>query len=311
MRRGRSALLALGFAILGPAARAQAPTPPPLVIETEVYVVSLTAVVHDKAGRFVGGLVPQDVEVLEDGVRQDLIYFHAAGSGQGAEKIPLSVVLVLDASGSMKQNLGFLQEAAVSFVRKLDDVDQAMVVSFNETIKGSAEFSPDPARLEDLVDALQAWGGTSLYDAIHYALGRVKDQPGRKALVVFSDGADTTSSLQERDVVDYAKAVEATIYAVGIEGVGPGGGAPRGFLKRIAQETGGLYFFPERVGELIKTFAQISDELHNHYALAYTPRRAPGGAWRAISVRLPGRPDAVVRVRKGYFAVARRRAAAR
>lgn len=288
------------------AAQAPAPTPPPLVIEADVQVVSITAVVYDKSGRFVDDLAAKDVTVLEDGVPQELNYFRAAAGGD--EKIPLSIVLVLDASGSMKPNLGFLQEAATSFVRKLEDVDQALVVSFNESIKGSADFTGDVGRLEDFVDSLQAWGGTSLYDAIHYALGRVKDQAGRKALIVFSDGDDTTSSLKERDAVDYARAVEATVYSVGIQGGGPGGGAPRGFLKTIAQETGGQSFFPNRVGDLIKVFAQISEELHHHYALAYSPTRPADGSWRTIEVRV-ARPDTTVRVRKGYFAVQRRRPA--
>lgn len=304
MRHALAAVAAL--TVLAPvtaAAQAPAPTPPPLVIEADVQVVSITAVVHDKGGRFVEGLTRKDVTVLEDGVPQELTYFRAQSGGD--EKIPLSVVLVLDSSGSMKPNVGFLQEAAISFVRKLEDVDQALVVSFNETVKGSADFSGDVGRLEEFVDALQPWGGTSLYDAIHYALGRVKDQAGRKALVVFSDGDDTTSSLQERDAIDYARAVEATIYGVGIQGSGPGG-SPRGFLKKIAQETGGQAFFPDRVSDLVKAFAQISEELHHHYALAYSPKRAPDGSWRVLEVRV-ARPDATVRVRKGYFAVKRSR----
>jgi Ca-activated chloride channel family protein len=277
------------------------------VIEADVELVSITAVVHDKAGRFLAGLGPQDVQVFEDGVRQEVTLFRSASGGE--ERIPLSIVLVLDASGSMKANLGFLQQAAVSFVQKLEGVDQALVVSFNESVKGSSDFSGDLSRLEDFIDALQAWGGTSLYDAIQYGLERVKDQPGRKAVVVFSDGADSTSRLQERDVVDYARSIEATIYAIGIEGSGPGGGAPRGFLKKIAEETGGAYFFPDKLGELIRTFARISEELHAHYLLAYSPKRSPDGAFRKLEVRV-SRPGAEVRVRKGYFAVKRRRAPA-
>jgi VWFA-related protein len=279
------------------------PTQTPPVFEAEVYVVSVTAVVFDKGGRFVEGLTPKDVTLYEDEVPQELTYLLAAKGGE--EKIPLSVVLVLDASGSMKQNLHFLQEAATSFLTKLEDVDQALVVQFNETLKGSAEFTDDLGRLEQFVEALQAWGGTSLNDAVHYALGRVADQPGRKAVIVFSDGADTTSTLQEKDVIEYARAVEATVYSIGIEGMGPGG-TPRGFLKRIASETGGEAFFPDKVGDLIRIFAGISEELHNHYALAYTPRRAPDGSFRKIRMTV-NRKDVEVRVRKGYYALKKRR----
>jgi len=238
-------------------------------------------------------------------VRQEVTYFREA-SGAAEEKIPLSVVLVLDASGSMRENMHFLQEAALGFVYKLTDIDQALVVQFNESIKGSVEFTGDVERLEQFVEALQAWGGTSLYDAIHYGLNRIKDQPGRKAIVVFSDGADTTSTIKEQEVVDYARSVEATVYCVGIRGAsGLVARSPRGFLRKVAQETGGSFFFPDRVGDLIKVFNGISDELHNHYALAYSPRQAPDGMWRNIEVRLK-RKDAEIRVRKGYFAVKRR-----
>jgi Ca-activated chloride channel homolog len=280
----------------------------PFTLEVNVDVVSVTAVVFDKSGKPVRGLGPKDVQLFEDGVKQDVSYFReASGQGDPSERVPLSVVLVLDTSGSMAQNLHFLQEAVLSFVYKLDDVDTALVVSFNESVKGSAEFTGDTDRLERFVEGLQAWGGTSLYDAIHYSLERIKDQPGRKALVVFTDGADTTSTLSDREVVDYARAVEATVYTIGFHGSGPFG-APRGFLRKIATETGGQFFAPDRVGDLAKIFNEISEELKNHYLLAYTPKRAADGTWREITLKVD-RPSTEVRVRKGYFAIKRRRTA--
>jgi Ca-activated chloride channel homolog len=314
------AVAAMGAALLCPAlAGTQTPSPSPtpspsaspsirpFTLEVDVDVVSVTAVVHDKAGRFVRGLGPSDIEVLEDGARQDVSYFREV-SGPSAEKIPLSVVLVLDSSGSMRNNMHFLQEAAITFVNRLQDVDTALVVDFNEGVRGSANFTGDTDRLEQFVEALQAWGGTALYDAIHYGLNRIKDQPGRKALIVFSDGADNRSSIGEQELLDYARSVEATVYCVGIRGEsGLLARSPRGFMRKIAKETGGDFFFPDRVGDLIKVFAGISDELHNHYLLAYTPKRAADGSWRAIDVRLR-KSDAELRVRKGYFAVKRRRA---
>jgi Ca-activated chloride channel family protein len=292
-----------------PPAGQQPPPVKPFTVEVNVDVVSVTAVVFDKSGKFVRGLGPKDVELLEGGVKQDVSYFREASSGgDPSERVPLSVVLVLDTSGSMKESLHFLQEAVLSFVYKLDDVDNALVVSFNDSVKGSAEFTGDTDRLERFVEGLEAWGGTSLYDAIQYSLERIKDQPGRKALIVFSDGADTTSSLTDREVVDYARAVEATVYCIGFKGSGGGlmSSSPRGFLRKIANETGGEYFAPDRVGELIKVFNSISDELKNHYLLAYTPKRPADGTWREISLKVD-RPNTEVRVRKGYFAIKRRR----
>jgi Ca-activated chloride channel family protein len=305
----RHLLATLGGLALAASSLAQSPAPSPaaspktFTVEVEVYVVSVTAVVFDKAGHFVKGLGPQNVTLLEDGVKQDLTYFREANEGEG--KIPLSVVLVLDTSGSMVKNLPFLQEAATSFIHKLEDSDSALVVQFNETIKGSADFSSDAERLDDFIDGLQSWGGTSLYDAVHYALGRVKDQVGRKAVVVFTDGDDNTSHLSEQEVIDYARSVEATVYGIGFKGEG-GGGSSRGFLKKIAAETGGAAFSPDTTGDLMKIFQEISKELHNHYALAYSPTRAPDGTFRQIQLKLD-RKDAEVRVRKGYFAVKRRK----
>jgi Ca-activated chloride channel family protein len=307
----------LALALAAPQAADQAPAGPqpapvkPFTIEVNVDVVSVTAVVFDKSGRFVRGLGPKDVELFEGGVKQDVSYFREASSqGDPSERVPLSVVLVLDTSGSMKESLHFLQEAVLSFVYKLDDVDNALVVSFNDSVKGSAEFTGDTDRLERFVEGLEAWGGTSLYDAIQYSLERIKDQPGRKALIVFSDGADTTSSMSDREVVDYARAVEATVYCIGFKGSGGGlmSSSPRGFLRKIANETGGQYFAPDKVGELIKVFNSISDELKNHYLLAYTPKRPADGTWREISLKV-NRPNTEVRVRKGYFAIKRRRTA--
>jgi VWFA-related protein len=95
------------------------------------------------------------------------------------------------------------------------------------------------------------------------------------------------------------------VYCIGFEGVGAGG-SPRGFLKKIASETGGQFFDPGDVGDLIRVFNEISDELKNHYLLAYTPTREADGSWREIELKVK-RPDAEVRVRKGYFHIPRRR----
>jgi Ca-activated chloride channel homolog len=307
------ALLALALAApqaAAPAPAAQQPPVKPFTLEVGVEVVSVTAVVFDKSGHFVRGLGAKDVRLLEDGVQQDVSYFREASSqGDDAERVPLSVVLVLDTSGSMSENIRFLREAVLNFVYKLEEVDTALVVSFNESVKGSAEFTGDVDRLERFVEGLQAWGGTSLYDAIHYSLERIKDQPGRKAVIVFSDGADTTSSMPDREVVDYARAVEATVYSIGFKGSGSlMSSSPRGFLRKIANETGGQFFAPDKVGDLIRVFNAISEELKNHYLLAYTPQRSADGTWREIELKV-SRPGAEVRVRKGYFALKRRRAA--
>jgi VWFA-related protein len=297
---------ALALALLVPAA-ANSQAPPadqkPFVLEAEVEVVSITAVVFDKGGHFVRGLAPGDIELLEDGVPQEISVFREA-NGKGDEQIPLSVVLVLDTSGSMKQSLDFLKEAALNFVYKLEEADSALVVQFNESIKGSTDFTGDTDRLERFLGSLQAWGGTSLYDATHYGLERIKDQAGRKAVILFSDGGDNTSHLDERTVVEYARSIEATVYGIGFKS--GSGDSASGFLKKISSDTGGEYFSPDKVGELIKTFAAISEELKNHYILAYTPKRAPDNMYRKIELHVK-REGVQVRLRKGYVATKRKK----
>jgi len=306
IRRALICTLVLAWLALSGSAPVKAQDPArqikPFTFEVEVDVVSVTAVVFDKKGNFIRDLGTSDIKLYEDGVLQKVDYFREASSDEG-ERVPLSIVLALDTSGSMNRSMRFLQEAVLNFVYKLEEVDTAMVVSFNESVKGSAEFTGDLDRLERFVDGLQPWGGTSLYDALHYALNRIRDAPGRKAVIVFSDGADTTSSMRDREVVDYASAVEATVYCIGFKGSGPGGSAS-GFLKKIAKETGGQFFSPGNVGDLIKVFNAISDELKNHYLLAYTPKREADGSWREIKLEVT-RPNTKVRVRKGYFHIER------
>ena len=310
MTRGLAAALLL--ALLPAPLLAQEPspspspsgTPPPLRLEVDVDLVSITAVVTDKEGRFVSGLGTKDVEVFEDGVRQEVSFFREA---RGGEHVPLSLVLVLDTSGSMLRTLSFLQEAALSLLSKMEEGDTALLVSFNDSVKASSEFSGDYDRLESYVSGLQAWGGTSLFDAVHYGLNRVRDQPGRKAVIVFSDGADTTSSMKEQEVTDYAKAVEATVYSVGFKGEGGFfARGPRGFLRGIARDTGGSFYDPSKVGDVLRTFSAIADELQHHYLLAYTPQRAPDGTFRTIQVKVK-RPNTEVKVRTGYFSVKRKK----
>lgn len=285
----------------GDAAQPPAPatTPPPLVIGAEVQVVSVPVLAFDRAGRFIADLRKEELTVLEDGVPQEITYL---GRGSGEDRIPLSVALSLDTSGSMQDSISFLREAASFFTGKLEGGDTALVIQFNETVKSSAEFTDDIERLDSFIAGLRAWGATSLYDSIQYGLERLKDRPGRKALIVFSDGEDTSSVAGKDDVVAYARSIEASIYAIGIKGFR----TPRGFLKQIAEETGGAYFFPDKVSELIQVFDTIAKELRNNYLVAYSPKRPADNTYRRIVVRV-SRPDATVRVRPGYFALKARR----
>ncbi len=302
-RRG----LAVGFALAAAVASAgagltppQDPQRPPIIIGAEVEVVSVPVLVFDKAGRFVGDLKKEDIQIFEDGVLQEITYL---ANSTGEDRIPLSIALTLDTSGSMQGSIAFLKEAAIYFTGKLEESDQALIVQFNESVKSSSEFTDDTDRMDSFINGLQVWGGTALYDAVLYSLDRLRDRPGRKALILLSDGDDNGSShATKANVTAMAKSLEVSIYAVGIQGFD----TPRGFLKNLAEDTGGAYYFPSKVAELIKVFEAIAKDLKNNYLVAYSPRRSADNTYRKIEVRI-ARPEVTVRVRPGYMAAKKRR----
>ena len=301
----RRAALTLGVALLTTAVSqgavpGQNPQRPPLIIGAGVEVVSVPVLVFDKAGRFVPDLKKEDIQIFEDGVLQEITYL---GTSTGEDRIPLSITLTLDTSGSMQPSIAFLKEAATYFTGKLDPADQALVVQFNESVKSSSEFTDDADRLDSFINGLQVWGGTALYDAVMYSLDRLRDRPGRKALVLLSDGDDSgASSASKSQVTAMAKSLEVSIYSVGIQGFD----TPKGFLKDLAEDTGGAYYFPSKVAELIQAFEAISKDLKNNYLVAYSPRRGADNTYRKIEVKV-ARPEVTVRVRPGYMAAKKRR----
>ncbi len=302
MRRSSAALgLALIAAFVSTGAIApQNPQRPPLIIGAEVEVVSVPVLVFDKGGQFVADLKKEDIQIFEDGVLQEITYL---GTSTGEDRIPLSIALTLDTSGSMQPSIDFLKEAATYFTGKLDASDQALVVQFNESVKSSAEFTSDADRMDSFINGLQVWGGTALYDAVLYSLDRLRDRPGRKALILLSDGDDNgASSASKGQVTAMARSLEVSIYAVGIQGFD----TPKGFLKNLAEDTGGAYYFPSKVGELIKVFEAISKDLRNNYLIAYSPKRQADNTYRKIEVKV-ARSEVTVRVRPGYMAARKRR----
>jgi VWFA-related protein len=270
-----------------------------------VEAVNLSVVVTDKKGRFVPDLDAEDFLVYENRVPQELAFFTA-------EVTPVTLLLLLDASTSVRESVDGIKEAASNFVSKLWEGDQAIIADFNERVRFSSHFSDDVDRLVSTIQSLYPSGWTALYDSVLLSLEKVSEAEGRKALLVFTDGDDSRSvgfgsEASAKDVVEGAKFSEVTIYAVGFEGRGMGGGVNKGFLKKLSEETGGNAFFPKGIGDLNQSFEQIQDELHSQYRLAYVPSKLEKtGEWRAIEVRVKDRDDLVVRTRQGYYAVPER-----
>ena len=293
---------ALSAAVLGTLATAavRQTRQDPFRIQVQVEAVNLGVAVSDERGRFVSGLTADDFVVREDGVPQQISFF-------AAEAAPLTILVLLDASLSMRASLDYVKEAAATFVDRLWEGDVAMIGEFNDRVRFGGEFTDDRFRLVANIMALDPLGPTALYDASILALERLHFADGdRKALLIFTDGDDSRSmgfgsEMSAGDTIEAARLTDAVVYAIGFEG--NGARVNKRFLRRLTEETGGQALFPERTGDLISSFARIEADMHAQYRLAYIPREAErDGEWREIEVSVRGRRDLLARTRNGYYA---------
>jgi len=273
---------------------------------TGVDLVSLSVTVTAQDGRYVTDLSQSEFEVFEDGVLQQLTFFTRT-------QMPIAAAILLDTSASMEEKLQTAQTAATGFIKRLRPEDVAEVIDFDSKVKTLQEFTGDLAALEAAVRSTTAGGSTSLYNALYISIKTLRtveapspDQIRRQAVVVLSDGEDTSSLLGYEEVLDLAKRSETVIYAIGLRS--PRQETGRGFheaefvLRQLAQETGGRVFYPETILELPGIYDQIWEELSSQYSLGYTssnPRR--DGQWRRVVVRVT-RPSAQARTKQGYYA---------
>jgi Ca-activated chloride channel family protein len=211
----------------------------------------------------------------------------------------------------MEEKLATAQEAAIGFVRRMKKDDVIQVVEFNSQVRVPQPFTHDVSLLERAIRQTSVNGSTSLYNAIYVSLRALKDERAknaeeirRQAIVVLSDGDDTSSVIEYDDVLDLAKRSETSIYAIGLRQQEAGRGKFKEaefVLRQLSQETGGRVFFPTSVAELPKIYEQISDELASQYTMAYSSKNPMrNGAWRRIDVRV-NKPGLTARTRRGYY----------
>ena len=260
----------------------------------QVDAVLVPIIVTDH-GRFVRGLQRGDFEVLEDGVPQQLVAF-------ASEDSALDLVLAIDVSGSMENALEDVKAAVKQLLSRLRPGDAATLIGFNETTFLVAEREKDPRAREDAVGLLTAWGGTALYDATVRAVDLVGRSPGRKGVILFSDGDDRHSLTPPEAAAARVQSGNAMLYSIGF-GSGASVPALRARLEQYAQSTGGRAFYPRHTEELGAVFGDVIAESSNQYVLSYVSSNGKSdGAWRTIRVRVrKGKYD--VRARRGYQAV--------
>jgi Ca-activated chloride channel family protein len=268
-----------------------------------IELVSLSVTVTD-GPKYVTGLEEDDFDVFEDGTKQTISFFSHLQQ-------PVALAILLDTSNSMEEKIGTAQEAAIGFVRRMKKNDAIEVIEFNSQVRIPQPFTNDVSALERAIRATTVNGSTSLYNAIYVSLKQLKDERAksaeeirRQAIIVLSDGDDTSSVIEYDDVLDLAKRSETAIYAIGLRQPETGRGKFKEaefVLRQLSQETGGRVFFPTSVAELAKIYEQISEELASQYSIGYTSKNPMrNGAWRKIEVRV-NKPGLVARTRRGYY----------
>jgi VWFA-related protein len=266
-----------------------APAPPPIRPAIEFTVTDRS---HDYVD-----ITLDDVEVLEDGMVQTVDTFQEAVD-------PVSIVMALDSSGSMKKSEEIVRETARDFVLAVRPEDSLGLITFNDTPLFAHTLATNRQWTLDAIDKYSAAGGTALYDALWNSLQHLKTVPGRRAVVVLTDGRDennpgtapgSTHTLGE--VLQLVRQVGATIFAIGL-----GTKVEPTVLERLATESGGRAYFPSDASHLGDQFRGIVEDLRRYYLLSYTSTNtAHDGAWRSVEIR-PRKAGFVVATRGGYFA---------
>ena len=298
-----------------PAARPSADVP---VFRAELDVTNVTLSVRDERGRLVTNLSQDDFVVTEDGKRQEVLVFGNALDGTTVDEgltahggpkrdlLALDLGLLLDTSDSMLKELRLSKEAAVRFLDTIPRARELFTVFFDEEIRVSRYDSENQQGLFERIHELKGGGNTALYDAIATYISRVQGAPGRKTLVLFSDGEDSRSTLGLGEFIEVVRSSGVTIYPIAFSG-GFAPGSSRAlkakvFLQQIAEMTGGQVFTPHTSRELGGIFRRILDELAAQYVLGYVSTNPNhDGKFRKLKVELK-RPGLKVRHRSGYYA---------
>ncbi len=296
------------------------PTPPnetPQGIEKiAIRRVRLPITVTDKKGQFVPGLTQNDFVILEDKVPQAIETF----SDDLAQTTPLYVAVLMDTSGSTAGKLKFQQESAMNFIQTVVKArkDRVLFATFDDEINLMQDFTDKLDLLDKAVYSVKKVGThTALFDAIwQFCDEKMRTVPGRRVLLVVSDGEDTYSRANIRDAIDIAQRTETTIFAIStkagflatVPGVEAGQVSDKKDkdLQTLAEETGGVAFFTGDMIALERSFTRISKELRAQYLVTYNPtNKSYDGSFRKIDVKLAeGRGDLKVRTKKGYKAIA-------
>lgn len=268
----------------------------------------LHATVLDDRGNFAADLKEGNFRVFEDKVEQKVSVFRR-------EDVPVTMGLVVDNSGSMREKRAQVNAAALTFVRTSNPQDEAFVVNFNDEfyLDTTEDFTSDQKDLHDALERIDARGSTALYDAVVGSLNHLKKgHKDKKVLLVITDGDDDASRTSFAATVAAAERSSAAIYAIGVFSDDERKNEKkmvrnsRKILKTLAEATGGVAYFPENLSDVESVCAQVARDIRNQYTLGYYPTNtAKDGSFRAVQVQVTpprGEGKLSVRTRSGYYA---------
>lgn len=291
----RNPLLCALVLLLFAAFQAQQPQ-----IRVEVEAVNVLVSVTDQKGRFVTGLTQDRFRIYEDGVPQQISNFSSQAD------LPLTLALLMDTSSSVRLTLDFQKKAATDFLHTvMKPQDRALLVEFDTGVTLLRDFTNNPSTLAKEIRDLKAGGGTALLDALFAVCSqKMREDTGRKAMVLISDGDDRHSTRGLEETLEMAQRSGVIIYAIGTTRLS----ADRRekaeeLLLKLSDETGGKVFFPYSTDQLAYAFELINEELRSHYNIAYVPtKKARDGKFREIEVKIQKGKGLNVHHRKGYYA---------
>jgi VWFA-related protein len=305
-------VIACSFAVL-----AQNPQPPEQLqkkddkdytIKVDTTLIQIPVSIHDKDGRPVNTFKREQFQVFEDKVPQEIKLFTH-------EDVPISLGLVIDNSGSMRNKRERVNSAALSFVRESNPEDESFIVNFDDSAYLEQDFTSSIGDLMDALDNLDTRGETALYDAVFLSTDKVMKEGRRdtKALLLISDGEDNTSKYKYDEVVKRLKESNVTLYAIGLLAETESHGLfqkdpnkkAKQTLDAFAEATGGVAYFPKSIDDVEELCKQIARDLRNRYTIGYTPTNGKlDGSMRKVDVvvNAPKSARLAIRWKTSYLA---------
>jgi Ca-activated chloride channel family protein len=270
------------------------------VFRAGTQLVDLAISVLDKNGKPINGIPRSAFQVFENNVLQPIKVFRA-------EDAPVSIGIVIDNSGSMRDKRARVAAAALSLVTHSNPQDEEFIVDFNDDTYLDQPFTNDIKKLETTLARIDSQGGTAMRDAISLSIDYMKQAATRerKVLLVVTDGNDNTSNIELEPLVRKAQESEVLIYCIGLlsEEDAHDRKSAQHALKELAEASGGQDYYPKDLAEVEKITPEVAHEIRNQYVLAYSPTNpALDGTYRQIKVKLAGYGNSTVRTRNGYYA---------